>query len=118
MRPVRSWLLISQVALGCIFLFDSGPVLAQTAAQLPAGTLGGFRIAGTIVGASDGSPLSRARVSLQEVKNAQNGMFMITGENGHFEFSNLRAGKYSLQGAKRGYITAAYDNTASFRRLS
>ncbi|MGA9800758.1 MAG: carboxypeptidase-like regulatory domain-containing protein [Terriglobales bacterium] len=113
MRPFQPWIFISQVAQSCIFLFASATVVAQTA-QLPARTPGGFRIAGTIVGAGDGSPLSRARVSLQEVKNPQNAMFIITGENGRFEFANLRAGKYSLRGAKRGYITAAYDEHGQF----
>jgi hypothetical protein len=114
MRPFRSWLVILQIISGCIFFFVSAPVLAQSAAQPPAGTPGSYRIAGTIVGASDGSPLSRARVSLQDVKNAQNQTFIIASDNGHFEFSNLRAGKYSLQGAKRGYIPAAYDQHGQF----
>ena len=39
---------------------------------------------------------------------------MITGDDGHFEFANLPAGKYSLLGAKRGYITAAYDQHEQF----
>ena len=63
---------------------------------------------------SEGHPLSRARVSLRDVKNAQNQIFMITGDDGHFEFANLPAGKYSLVGAKRGYISAAYDQHEQF----
>jgi hypothetical protein len=114
MRPFRSWLLLLQIISGCISFCVSAPVLAQSAAQPPAGTPGSYRIAGTIVGASDGSPLSRARVSLQEVKNAPNQTFIITSDNGHFEFANLHAGKYSLQGAKRGYIPAAYDQHGQF----
>jgi protocatechuate 3,4-dioxygenase beta subunit len=80
---------------------------------MSAGSLSHFRIAGTVVGAGEG-PLSRARVSLQDVKNPKNEIFMITGGNGHFEFGNLHAGKYSLQGAKRGYITATYDQHEQF----
>ena len=33
---------------------------------------------------------------------------MVTGEGGHFEFAGVPAGKYALQGAKRGYITSSY----------
>jgi hypothetical protein len=39
---------------------------------------------------------------------------MITGEDGKFEFSGLPAGKYSLEGAKRGFISAAYDQHDQF----
>ncbi len=39
---------------------------------------------------------------------------MITGDDGHFEFRNLPAGKYALNGAKRGYISAAYDQHEQF----
>jgi hypothetical protein len=34
---------------------------------------------------------------------------MVTSEDGHFEFSQLKAGKYSLQGAKRGFVASAYE---------
>ena len=49
-----------------------------------------------------------------DVKNRQNQIFMITGDDGHFEFRNLPAGKYALNGAKRGYISAAYDQHEQF----
>src|SRR5690242_1144074 len=86
-------------------------LIAQTPVQLAAGP---FRVAGTIVSAQEGHPLSRARVSLQEVRNRQNQIFMITGDDGHFEFRNLPAGKYALNGAKRGYISAAYEQHEQF----
>jgi hypothetical protein len=63
---------------------------------------------------SRGYPLSRARVSLRDVKNPQYLISMITGDDGRFEFSNLAAGKYFLLGAKRGYIPAAYDQHEQF----
>jgi len=81
---------------------------------MPAGGIGHFRVAGTILSASEGHPLSRARVSLQDVRNPQVQAFMITNDDGHFEFANVHAGKYSLVGAKRGYITAAYDEHEQF----
>src|SRR5215470_3060529 len=67
------------------------------------------RIAGTIVNALDGSPLARARVSISEASNRTNSVSLITSENGHFEFPGLKTGKFSLQGAKRGFLSAAYD---------
>ena len=102
-----TWALV----LACLLL-AAGPAPAQTPVQQLA--VGHFRIAGTIVSAQEGHPLSRARVSLRDVTNAQNQIFMITGDDGHFEFRNLPAGKYALNGAKRGYISAAYDQHEQF----
>ena len=102
------------LTLGCLLLAWPAALVAQTPVpQLPGGG-GHFRIAGTILGAGEGHPLSRARVSLQDVKNRQTQIFMITGDDGHFEFANLGAGKYALVGAKRGYISAAYDQHEQF----
>ncbi len=39
---------------------------------------------------------------------------MITGDDGRFEFTHIPAGKYSLGGAKSGYIPAAYDQHEQF----
>jgi hypothetical protein len=114
MWQLRSRFLTPQVRLGGLLLAVTAPFLAQTPVQMPAGSNGRFRVAGTILSASEGRPLSRARVSLEEVKNPQNQIFMITGDDGHFEFVNLHAGKYSLVGAKRGFITSAYDQHEQF----
>lgn len=99
-----------------VWLLLAWPVMlvAQTPVQQLAGGVGHFRIAGIIVSAPEGHPLSRARVSLQDVRNRQNQIFMITGDDGHFEFRNLPAGKYALNGAKRGYISAAYEQHEQF----
>jgi hypothetical protein len=39
---------------------------------------------------------------------------VVTSENGKFEFSGLPAGKYSLEGAKRGFISAGYEQHDQF----
>src|SRR5215831_15775423 len=64
-----------------------------------------FTIAGTVVNAMTGAPLAQARVAIAETKNRGAVIQIVTSENGHFEFPNLPAGKFSLQGAKRGYLT-------------
>ena len=61
-----------------------------------------------------GNPLARARVSIFDTRNPQNRQSVITSEDGHFEFKQLSAGKYSLQGAKRGFIAASYDEHERF----
>ena len=75
--------------------------------------IGGFRIAGTVVNATSGNPLVRVRVVIADVRNRQNVQAGITSEDGRFEFQ-VPAGKYSLQGARRGFITASYDQHEQF----
>ncbi len=60
-----------------------------------------------------GNPLGRARVSILDARNPENRQSMITSEDGRFEFK-VRPGKYALQGAKRGFISAAYDEHEQF----
>src|ERR1700694_389607 len=73
-----------------------------------------FKIAGTIVSSLTRTPLGKARVSLFDTENPANVVWTITSENGHFEFGSLKLGKFSLQGAKRGFIPAAYEQHEQF----
>jgi hypothetical protein len=73
-----------------------------------------FRIAGTVVSKADGHHLPNARVTLRNVKNPQKPEFATTGDDGRFEFTGLAAGKYSITGAKRGFIAASYDQHELF----
>jgi|SRR5580704_8693835 5-hydroxyisourate hydrolase-like protein (transthyretin family) len=92
--------------IAAIGLATFGPLIA--AAQ------DGYRIAGTVVNAVGGSPLARVRITVFKVGNRQNARFVVTSEDGHFEFTQLGPGKYSLQGAKRGFIESAYDQHEQF----
>jgi protocatechuate 3,4-dioxygenase beta subunit len=95
------------VILGGLALFHPRP--ASAAQVSPAQSALAFRVAGTIVSAAGGNPLARARVSIVDAANPQNVQSMITSEDGRFEFKQVAPGKYSLQGAKRGFISAAYN---------
>ncbi len=96
--------------LTVLCVFGASPLAAPQATALPPATPNtGFRIAGTVVGKADGHPLGRARITVRDVKDAQKFQFMITSDDGRFEFNRLPSGKYSLEGAKRGFISAAYD---------
>ncbi len=75
-------------------------------ATIPSGS---YRIAGTVVSKTDGRPLDHARITVRDAKDPQKFEFIITTENGKFEFNGVPAGKYSLGGAKRGFISASYD---------
>ena len=73
-----------------------------------------LKIAGTVVNAITGEPLSQARITIAETKERGKSISMTTSENGHFEFTQVKPGKYSLQGAKRGFISSAYEQHEQF----
>src|SRR5260370_393776 len=102
---------------GLILLLPGAPVAAPhqaTAPQDASPAAQSFRISGTAVNAMTGAPLSQARISIAEIVDRGKITSMITSEDGHFVFSQRKAGKYSLQGAKRGFISAAYDQHEQF----
>src|ERR1700676_3616517 len=73
-----------------------------------------FRVAGTIVSAIDGHPLARAHIFLTDTKNSKNSPWVVSSEEGHFEFNQVAKGKYSLAGAKRGFISQGYNQHEQF----
>ncbi len=75
---------------------------------------GGYRIAGIVVSKIDGHALSRAQVTVSEARNQQKAESVITDEAGRFAFSGVPAGKYSLHGAKRGFIASYYDQHENY----
>jgi Carboxypeptidase regulatory-like domain len=95
-------------ALACLGLLQPHAASAQVSSQTspPANTA--FRIAGTVLDAKSGSPLARARVRIADAQNAKNVQSAVSSDDGHFEFQ-VGAGKFSLQAARHGYITSAYD---------
>ena len=104
------------------FLFCAGLCLlvaqphtaAQTAIPPQAIPANGDRVAGTVVSKTDGHPLARARVTLRDTKDSSKFESLVTAEDGKFYFQGVPPGKYSLIGAKRGFITAAYDQHDQF----
>jgi Carboxypeptidase regulatory-like domain len=109
MSSLRGFALGMIYAAGLVLLFTSSLLAALDSAADTE-----FRIAGTVVGANDGRPLARARVSIFDTRNRQSEQSIITADDGHFEFKPLQAGKYALNGAKRGYIAASYDQHEQF----
>jgi 5-hydroxyisourate hydrolase-like protein (transthyretin family) len=129
-RQKRSW--IGAAAVCVVFCAHDG-ILAKLAApasiELPtqaqnepnpsasmpeASQEEGFTIAGTVVNAMTGAPLARVEVTLTDTRNRTRGIGMVTEEGGRFEFAHVPPGKYSLGGAKRGYISAAYQQHEQF----
>lgn len=84
-------------------------VTAQTTGTAQAISGGGYRISGTVVSKTDGHPLARARVTVRDAKDPRKFQSVVTADDGKFDFNGLPAGKFALNGAKRGFITAGYD---------
>jgi hypothetical protein len=115
MFPFRPWMRCAIVSL-VISVVHCSTIFS---AQLPSNDRNGspdtrFTIAGTAINSITGAPLAKARVSISDVRNPEQVVWLITDENGHFEFTGLKAGKFSLQGAKRGFVSAAYDQHEQF----
>jgi len=68
-----------------------------------------YKIAGVAVNSVTGAPLAEARISLVDTKTRKSVLQQKTAEGGRFEFAGLPAGKFSLNGSKRGYISASYE---------
>jgi hypothetical protein len=98
------------LAAACAVLFCSAQAQTENRTQIPSGP---YRIAGTVVNAKAGNPLARCRVTITDSRNRQSVQSVITGDDGRFEF-HVPAGKYSLGGAKRGFISALYGQHEQF----
>jgi hypothetical protein len=105
-KPLSAIIVVTWLGLFC------NSAQAQQSLKLESQT-GQFRIAGTVVSTTGGNVLARARVTIRNVKDPKDIQFLLTGEDGRFEF-NVKAGKYGLEGAKRGFITADYDQHEQF----
>lgn len=103
-RGKRAW-----GALAAVGTLLSAASLAGQSTGSSAKASGQYRVAGEVVNAKTGEALGRARVTLASVKNPREATSVVTDESGRFEFSGLGAGKYSLSGARRGYIPATYE---------
>jgi hypothetical protein len=93
---------------------DHARGLPQVADAPPKISGGTYRIAGMVVSKVDAHPLARARITVRDTKDTQKLQSVITAEDGKFEFTRLPAGKYSVIGAKHGFISASYDQHDEF----
>jgi Carboxypeptidase regulatory-like domain len=80
--------------------------------QPPAGQ--NFRISGTVVNALSGQPLSHTQVAIGLPQNGA-AQAMITAEDGHFAFENLRAGNTGWRQSTRDSRGRLLMNTKVFQ---
>jgi Carboxypeptidase regulatory-like domain len=108
MRALR----IAAILSCCLF---AGRFLAAAqVADQPQSFTGPYRVAGVVVSKLDGHPLAQARIVLADTKSPQSFQVILTSEDGRFDFATVPAGKFSLSGAKRGFIPAAYNQHDQF----
>ena len=88
------------------------PGYARTATS--AAKPGQYRIAGVLVNAATGEPVSRATVQALEAADSHAVALCITDNEGHFALTGLAAAKYQLTASKRGFRTAFYDEHDEF----
>ncbi|HSY31026.1 MAG TPA: carboxypeptidase regulatory-like domain-containing protein [Verrucomicrobiae bacterium] len=111
---VRSiWFRALPLALVLPCFGTSLPAQTRSASQESAANTK-FKIAGTVVNSITGAPLGKARITLMDTANRANMLSVITADDGHFEFYSLYRAKYSLEGARRGFISAAYEQHEQF----
>jgi hypothetical protein len=92
-----------------LFFLNAGSAAGQSEALRRDGPSVTYRIAGAVVNSVTGAPLGEARVSLVDTQTRNSVVRQVASEGGRFEFIGLPAGKFSLNGSKRGYISASYE---------
>jgi hypothetical protein len=77
------------------------PAITSTTAT-PAG-----RLSGRVVAGDSGRPIKRARVLISAAE-LPGGRATLTDENGAFDFSDLPAGRYTINASKNGFVGLSY----------
>jgi hypothetical protein len=88
--------------------------VAQSRPVPPTAANAAYRVAGTVVNNNGGHSLAQARISLTDARNPQITASTFSDDEGHFVFEKVAAGKYALLGAKRGFVSANYDEHGQY----
>lgn len=75
-------------------------------AGAPAPTPGTGRLSGRVLAGDTGKPVKRARVFINAAEIGGRGT--LTDDSGAYEFTDLPAGRYSINASKSGYIQLSY----------
>jgi protocatechuate 3,4-dioxygenase beta subunit len=89
-------------------------VALDAQASGPSGVAATFPIAGTVVSSTTGQPIGRAKVTIISVEHNEFVKSVSSGANGHFAFSGLPAGKYSLVASAYGYRGQGFNQHGDF----
>ena len=110
----------AMVMAGLVLTAGTAPTLSQGVARdtpaqpryKPAAVSG--RIAGRVLGADNGRPVSRALVSLV-APEVPGGRRVLTDNSGAFEFTELPSGRYTLTASKAGYVGLSFGQRRPFQ---
>jgi hypothetical protein len=89
------------------------PPPAQPAAPTAA-PIGGYRIAGTVLSATDGHTLQRATVRIYPSGRPAAVQTTTSDSSGQFSFSGVAAGTFVLEGSATGFVTSSYEQHGTF----
>src|SRR5512146_1323278 len=98
----------------CVLLLVVLAAATSAAQNTASAHSAGFKIAGTVVDRFTGQPLADATVILAPVNQRRDEITIRTGSDGHFLFSNLAAGRYSLGAKRRGYALQGFEQHELF----
>lgn len=99
--------------LAASLLAMSVVVPAQGPAR-PSAQPGAWELAGKVISAADGQPLSRAAVTVSSTADRELAQAALTGSDGRFIFHGLAAGKYVLEAQRNGFVAQAYQQHGAF----
>ncbi|HXC46720.1 MAG TPA: carboxypeptidase-like regulatory domain-containing protein [Candidatus Sulfotelmatobacter sp.] len=103
--------ILAVLLLLCVSAENAGAQSFMPKSEVPSVS---YKIAGVVVNSVTGAPVAEARISLVDTQTRKGVVGQITSEGGRFEFVGLPAGKFSLNGSKRGYISASYEQHEQF----
>ncbi len=89
-------------------------ILLLSMAVTAAAQAGPYRVAGTVVNAVTGEPVSGAMVALLTVEDSSTFAATESDADGHFDIEHLSAAKFQLTASKRGYCTSFYNQHEDF----
>jgi len=67
-----------------------------------------FTISGTVVNSISGAPISQAEIGLHPLFGGPQPQSAVSDASGHFAFSNVLPGRYTLNASRRGFVTQFY----------
>jgi protocatechuate 3,4-dioxygenase beta subunit len=100
--------------LALLLAFHPAAGVAQQPDASPAAAAQTWHISGRVIDARSGQALARCVVEINPTDNRSQSLSLETGDDGRFDFGGVRAGKYELNAAKRGYLTQSYQEHEGF----
>src|SRR5581483_489025 len=98
------------ILIACLLFLTAFAPAQMSSTQAPAG----FQISGVVVNSLNGQVLADTEVSIGRSRSADTLQSITTGDDGHFQFRGLKAGKYWLAAQRRGFIRQSFEEHQGF----